>query len=164
MKSVIREILAYLMWMVSKIYPYSLSEKLRGCRDILYTMWVRNFIGHIGKHTLISYPCELQDGSKKIVIGEDTIIYSNCIIECWERYRDASEYDIDIPPAVRKLKSKGNIVIGNNVWLGDKVSVLSGVNIGDNVIVGANSVVTKNVPSNCVVAGIPAKIIKKLDS
>lgn len=212
MKSVIREILAYLMWMVSKIYPYSLSEKLRGCRDILYTMWVRNFIGHIGKHTLISYPCELQDGSKKIVIGEDTIIYSNCIIECWERYidqyfspslkignncrigeythitainnieigdglltgrfviitdhshGDASEYDIDIPPAVRKLKSKGNIVIGNNVWLGDKVSVLSGVNIGDNVIVGANSVVTKNVPSNCVVAGIPAKIIKKLDS
>ena len=212
MKCVIKKILMCIMWIACKVYPYSLSERLRGYRDILYTMWVGKFIGHIGKHTLISYPCNIQDGSKKIVIGEGTIIYSNCIIECWERYidqhfspslkignncrigeythitainrieigdglltgrfviitdhshGDLSEKDLDIPPAIRKLKSKGKIVIGNNVWLGDKVSVLSGVHIGDNVIVGANSVVTKSVPSNCVVAGVPAKIVKQLDS
>lgn len=67
-----------------------------------------------------------------------------------------------IPPAKRKLKSKGEIVIGRNVWIGDKASVLSGVHIGDNVIVAANAVVTKDVPSNCVVAGIPARVVKKL--
>ena len=204
--------MANLVWMASKIYPYSLSERLRECRNILYTMWISKFVGHIGIHTLISYPCDFRDGSKRIVIGEGTIIYSNCIIECWERYidqyfspsliignncrigeythitainkieigdnlltgrfviitdhshGDVSKFDAGIPPASRKLNSKGKVVIGNNVWLGDKVSVLSGVNIGDNVIVGANSVVTKNIPSNCVVAGIPAKIIKQLDS
>lgn len=200
------------MSVVSKVYPYSLSERLRGYRDILYTMWIRHFIGHVGKHAIISYPCKFQAGSKKIVVGEGTIIYANCIIECWDRYIDQlfsptlkigsncriGEYthitainnieigdglltgrfviitdhshgdlsvdSANIPPAIRRLKSKGGIKIGENVWLGDKVSVLAGVHIGDNVIVGANSVVTKNVPNNCIVAGIPAKIIKQIES
>jgi acetyltransferase-like isoleucine patch superfamily enzyme len=52
--------------------------------------------------------------------------------------------------------------IGNNVWLGDKVSILKGITIGDNVIIGANSVVTKDIPSNCIAAGIPAKVIKHI--
>ncbi len=68
----------------------------------------------------------------------------------------------NIRPAMRNLESKGEIVIGNNVWLGDKVTVLSGVHIGNNVIIGANSVVTKNIPSNCIAVGSPAKIIKKI--
>lgn len=54
------------------------------------------------------------------------------------------------------------IIIGNNVWISDKVTILKGVTIGDNVIVGCNSVVNKSIPCNSVVAGIPAKIIKKL--
>lgn len=66
-----------------------------------------------------------------------------------------------IPPIQRHLQSKGEVMIGNNVWLGDKVIVLPGVKIGDNVIVAANAAVTKDVPSNCLVAGVPAKIIKK---
>lgn len=52
--------------------------------------------------------------------------------------------------------------IGNNVWIGDKSTILDGVHIGDNVIVGANSVVTHDIPSNSVAAGMPAKIIKQL--
>ncbi len=55
------------------------------------------------------------------------------------------------------------IIIGNNVWIGDKATITKGVTIGDNVIVAANSVVTKDVPSNVVVGGIPAKVIKKID-
>jgi len=54
------------------------------------------------------------------------------------------------------------IIIGNNVWISDKVTILKGVTIGDNVIIGCNSVVNKPIPSNSIVAGIPAKIIKKL--
>ena len=54
------------------------------------------------------------------------------------------------------------IVIGNNVWLGDKVTITKGVNIGDNVIIAANSVVTKDIPSNTICGGVPAKILKKL--
>ncbi len=70
----------------------------------------------------------------------------------------------DIPPTRRRLTSKGEIVIGNNVWIGDKVTILSGVRIGDNVIIGANSVVTKDIPSNSLVAGMPAVILKHIES
>ena len=68
-----------------------------------------------------------------------------------------------VPPIRRKLITKGTVSIGNNVWIGDKVTILAGVNIGDNVIVGANSVVTRNIPPNSVWAGNPAKSIRRID-
>ena len=55
------------------------------------------------------------------------------------------------------------IIIGNNVWLGGHVTVLPGVRIGDNTIVGAGSVVTKSLPANVIAVGNPARVIKKLD-
>lgn len=73
-----------------------------------------------------------------------------------------SEAELDLPPYERHLVSKGEVVIGKNVWLGDKVTILPNVHIGDNVIVAANSVVTKDVVRNSVVAGVPAKVIKQM--
>ena len=70
--------------------------------------------------------------------------------------------EVDVPPAQRMLTSKGEISIGRNVWIGDRVSILSGVSIGDNAIIGAGSIVTHNIPSNSLVAGAPAKVIKQL--
>lgn len=67
-----------------------------------------------------------------------------------------------IPPIKRKLRTKGPVIIGNNVWIGDKTTILGGVTIGNNVIVAANAVVTKDVPDNCIVGGVPATIIKRL--
>lgn len=55
------------------------------------------------------------------------------------------------------------ITIGNNVYLGNNVLILPGVTIGDNVIVAAGAVVTKNIPSNVVVGGVPARVIKTID-
>lgn len=66
-------------------------------------------------------------------------------------------------PVLRPLESKGEVVIGKNVWIGDKATILPNVTIGDGVIIAANSVVTKDVPSYCVVAGVPARIIKKFN-
>ncbi|WP_018464796.1 acyltransferase [Segatella paludivivens] len=63
-------------------------------------------------------------------------------------------------PLKRELNSKGAVHIGNNVWIGDKVSILSGVKIGDGAVIAANAVVTKDVPAYSVVGGVPAKIIK----
>ena len=54
--------------------------------------------------------------------------------------------------------------IGDNVWLGDNVLVLPGVHIGKGCIIGASSVVTKDIPPYCVVAGIPAKVVKMISS
>lgn len=68
--------------------------------------------------------------------------------------------DLLIEPVLRPLISKGPIKIGNNVWIGDKATILPNVTIGDGAIIAANAVVTKNVPAYAVVAGIPAKIVK----
>lgn len=56
------------------------------------------------------------------------------------------------------------IKIGHNVWLGDKVTILKGVSIGNNVTVAANSVVTKDVPDNVIVGGVPAKVLKEINA
>lgn len=72
--------------------------------------------------------------------------------------------DVNIMPTLRKVYSKGPVVIGRNVWVGDKATILPGVTIGNGVIIAANSVVTKDIPNFCVVAGNPAKIIKKINN
>ena len=54
------------------------------------------------------------------------------------------------------------IIIGNNVWIGARTVILPGVKIGDNSIIAAGAVVTKDVPSNVIVGGVPAKIIKEI--
>lgn len=56
-----------------------------------------------------------------------------------------------------------SVIIGKNCWLGNCVTILAGVTLGDNVTVGANAVVTKSFPSNVVIAGNPAHIIKEID-
>lgn len=65
-----------------------------------------------------------------------------------------------LSPLERPIYSKGAVRIGKNVWLGDKVTILPGVTIGDGVVVGANSVITKSIPSYSVVVGNPAHVIK----
>lgn len=65
-------------------------------------------------------------------------------------------------PLSRLQYSKGEVAIGRNVWIGDKVTVLPGVHIGDGAIIGAGSVVTGDVPAYAVVAGNPARIIRNL--
>lgn len=66
-----------------------------------------------------------------------------------------------LPPMKRFLYSKGPVIINDNVWIGDKVTILPGVIIGEGSVIAANSVVTKNVPAYSVVGGNPAKIIKQ---
>lgn len=68
---------------------------------------------------------------------------------------------LDQPPLERELVSKGEIKIGDNVWIGDKATILSGVTIGENSVIAANSVVTRDVPSYCVAAGNPCRVVKR---
>lgn len=67
-------------------------------------------------------------------------------------------------PLCRPVTSNGPIVIGKNVWCGEKATILSGVTIGDGAIIGANSVVTKDVPPFSIAAGSPAKVIYSIRS
>ena len=108
----------------------------------------------IGQYTQITACNRITIGSG-LLTGRFVLISDNS-------HGGLSKEEALIPPNKRLLKTKGEIMIGNNVWIGDKATVLSGVSIGDNVIVAANSVVTKSVPSNCIIAGAPAKIVKIL--
>lgn len=97
----------------------------------------------------------------RIIIGDGALVGRFTLITD-NSHGSLSLENSNIPPIKRELVSKGEIVIGNNVWLGDKVTICGGVHIGDNVIIGANSVVTKDIPSNSMAAGVPAKVIKQI--
>ncbi len=97
--------------------------------------------------------------TNRIEIGDDLLTGK------WVTITDNSHGNTDwdslkIAPIKRDVVSKGPVKIGNNVWIGEKATILPGVTIGDGVVVAANAVVTKDVPSYCVVAGNPAKVIK----
>lgn len=71
------------------------------------------------------------------------------------------EWDLDVKNVASAWDNKGDIVVGNDVWIGYEAVILSGVHIGDGAIIGARAVVTRDVPPYTVVGGIPAKEIKK---
>ncbi len=71
-----------------------------------------------------------------------------------------SEADLRLPPLLRPLADRGPVVIESNVWIGEGVCILPGVRVGTNAIIGANAVVTRDVPPGDVVGGIPARTIK----
>lgn len=114
----------------------------------------------IGNNAHLGRECHIS-AINEIVIGDNLLTGKNLYISD-HAHGKVDAADIDIPPIKRKLYSKGKVSIGNNVWIGDNVSILPGVQIGDNVIIGANAVVTKDVDNNWVVAGTPARMIKKL--
>lgn len=64
-------------------------------------------------------------------------------------------------PILEQGVSSQNIKIGNNVWIGHGVYVMPGITIGDNSIIGAKAVVTKDIPSDSIAVGVPARVIKK---
>lgn len=144
---------------------------------------------HIGSYTTFQEGCVIgcrrhyrnQNFEPEIIIGDNCDFGAYCHITAINRieigdglltgrfvfigdnsHGGLSLEDGELTPSKRALKSKGSISIGKNVWVGDKTTILSGVTIGDNVIIGANSVVTHDVPSNCMVAGNPAKVMKEL--
>ena len=95
----------------------------------------------------------------KIIIG------NNLLTGKWITITDNSHGTTDkksllSSPIKRFLYSKGPVIIGNNVWIGDKASILPGVTIGDGAVIAANAVVTRDVPAYTVVGGNPAKLLK----
>ena len=113
----------------------------------------------IGKNCLIGEYNHITS-CNEISIG-DYVLTGRWVTITDNSHGDISFEALQIPPKWRELKSKGSVIIGNNVWVGDKVTILPNVTVGDNAIIAANSVVTHDVPLNTVVAGNPAKIVKQ---
>ena len=107
----------------------------------------------VGKNVFINSGCRFQDQGG-ITIGDGTLVGHNVVL-CTLNH--------DFEPKKRGTTIPSPIVIGENVWIGANVTVVPGVTIGDNAIIAAGAVVTKNVPANTLVGGIPAKIIKSIN-
>jgi acetyltransferase-like isoleucine patch superfamily enzyme len=108
-----------------------------------------------------------------LIIGDDVFLNGGVCIEAWREVRIgsnvlmapyASIIDDDrheMEPGTRR--DKGPVIVGDNVWLGRNVAVLPGVRIGDGSVIGANSVVSRDIPAGCFAAGAPARVIRNLD-
>lgn len=108
---------------------------------------------HIGKHVFINAGCKFQDQGG-IYIEDGALIGHNAVIATINHMED---------PERRGGMIFHPVHIGKNVWLGANVTVLPGVNIGDGAVIGAGSVVTKDIPPNMIAAGVPAKVIRKVN-
>lgn len=94
-----------------------------------------------------------------VQIGDGVLLGSHVLISDHSHGSSPRHHDVDFAvfPSQRSIVSKGPVAIGRGVWLGDGVRVLAGVKIGDGAIVGANSVVVRDVPARTVWAGVPAQ-------
>ena len=112
----------------------------------------------IGNNVNIQTDCHIS--AINSVIIEDNVLIASFVYISDHAHGDNQYFDLNIPPIDRPLFSKGSIYIGKNVWIGEKVTVLPGVHIGEGSIIGANSVVTHDIPPYSIAVGIPAKVIK----
>ncbi len=120
------------------------------CLPPFYTDFGKNI--SIGKNVFINTGCSFQDRGG-IIIGNGSLIGMNVSI---------ATLNHGLPLETRGTTTPSPVVIGENVWIGSNATILPGVTIGDNAVVAAGAVVSKDVPSNTVVAGVPAKATKKI--
>ena len=116
---------------------------------------------NIGNNVSLNYYCHI-GVVNQVSIGNDVLIGSRVLIAD-HSHGNFGEDDKGVPFIRRPLFSKGPIIIEDNVWLCDNSVILGGVIIGTGSVVAANAVVTSNVPPYCIVAGVPAKVVKRLD-
>lgn len=113
-----------------------------------YTDCGKNIV--IGRNVFINACCCFQDQGG-ITIGDGALIGHGVVL---------ATINHGFPPNERRDNYPAPIVIGNNVWIGSHATILPGVTIEDGAIVAAGAVVTRNVPANMIVGGVPAKVIK----
>ena len=108
----------------------------------------------IGKNVFMNSGCKLQDQGG-ITIGDGVLIGHNVVL---------ATLNHDMDPQKRSTLHPAPIIIGNNVWIGANATIIPGVTIGEGSIIAAGAVVTKDVPANVIVGGVPAKIIKIIET
>lgn len=107
---------------------------------------------HIGKRVFINMGCKFQDQGG-IFIGDGALIGHNVVLATLNHAMSPNHRGTMIPAPIH---------IGRNVWIGSNATVLPGVTIGDGAIVAAGAVVTRDVPENTIVGGVPARVMRHL--
>lgn len=147
----------------SYIYIDNLSTFNYGC---ILTAWDKYGEERFSPNIKIGKDCHFGEYNHITAINNISIgngVLTGRWVTITDNAHGKSSYeDLCIKPHLRNLYSKGPVIIEDNVWIGDKVSIMPNVRIGKSSIIAANSVVTKDVPPFSVVAGIPAVTIKTI--
>lgn len=128
-----------------------------------------------GRWVWIGRDSKIRCHEGRVTIGAKTVMGEECTISAYHRVEIGREciiadrvmmidFDHNVQEVERPIREQGiykrSVVIGDNVWVGYGAQILRGVTVGDNAIIGASAVVTKNVPDNAVVGGVPARILR----
>jgi maltose O-acetyltransferase len=111
---------------------------------------------HVGRNFYANHGCTILDCST-VKIGDNCLMGPHVVIS-------GASHPLDAQVRAAGDELAGPVTIGDNVWIGASATILMGVTIGDGVVVGAGAVVTRDIPDNCVCAGVPARIVKRIDS
>lgn len=117
-----------------------------------YTDFGKNI--EVGNNVFINACCHFQDHGG-VTLGDGCQIGHNVVF---------ATLNHGLTPEHRHTTYPAPIVLGKNVWVGSNSTILQGVTVGDNAVVAAGAVVTKDVPANAIVGGVPAKVIKYIDN
>jgi acetyltransferase-like isoleucine patch superfamily enzyme len=133
----------------------------------------------LGRFVWLGHGTKIRCHEGVVGIGAKTVLGQECTISAYERVRIGEEcviadramfidFDHGVVEVERPIRKQGiytrPVEVGSNVWIGYGACILRGVRVGDNAIVGSNCVVTKDVPANAVVAGVPARIVRMRDA
>ena len=115
----------------------------------------------IGNHVIINPLCHI-GCIDSVTIGDYVVLSERCLV-IDHTHGDVSYEHLSLYERERPLVSKGKVVIEDYVWMGENSVVMSGVTVGHNSLIGANAVVTKDIPPYSIVAGNPARILRTLE-
>jgi len=121
-------------------------------------LWYGDVIGNvkIGRHCFVSRDTVL-DPTAHIIIGDGVVIGPQVLFL-------TATHDISGPTRRAGSNRAAPITVGNGVWIGARATILPGVHIGDGAVLGAATLVTRDVPANAIVGGVPARILRVLDA
>ena len=135
--------------LLSELFGYTVPETLRVFPPF-YSDFGKNI--HVGENVFINACCHFQDHGG-VTLGDGCQIGHNVVFATLNHGLQTEERGITYPAP---------IVLGKNVWVGSNSTILQGVTIGDNAVIAAGAVVTKDVEPGTIVGGVPARFIKKL--
>lgn len=136
--------------LLSELFGYEVPQTLRVFPPF-YTDFGKNIT--VGEGVFINACCHFQDHGG-VTLGDGCQIGHNVVF---------ATLNHELAPERRKKTYPAPIVLGRNVWVGSNATILQGVTIGDNAVVAAGAVVTKDVAANTVVGGVPARFIKRIE-
>lgn len=157
----------------SRIYPspdmlvgekyVSLGKDVTVGKHVQLTAWDRFLDQRFTPSIVIGDGCSIGDGAhitavNRIELGKN-VLTGKYVLITDNSHGGADQSMLSVAPNRRPVVSKGPVIIGDNVWIGEKASILPGVRIGDGVIIGAGAVVTKDVPAGHMAVGVPARVI-----